>query len=260
MQIDFSAAFDMVNHQGILYKYCSVDIGASVNHQGILYKYCSVGIGGSVNHQGILYKYCSVGIGGSVNHQGILYTYCSVGIGGSVNHQGILYKYCSVGIGGSVNHQGILYRLCSVGIGGSVLSILTQILSNRSQHAMLDGCLPIIVPPIVNGGDRGCIVRDLETIIVLVLLAFKFHLPKVTPLTNPAKVKDQGLCYCNSDAWGWHNSHQSGVISITDQLIFQNGKSSEVYRRNNNGPKHCHAHSRYNVNQFTSTTIHHNLL
>ena len=28
------------------------------------------------------------------------------------------------------------------------------------------------VPPIVNGGDWECIVRDLETIIVLVLLAF----------------------------------------------------------------------------------------
>ena len=33
-----------------------------------------------------------------------------------------------------VNHQGILYNICSVGIGGSVLSILTQFLSNRSQH------------------------------------------------------------------------------------------------------------------------------
>ena len=30
------------------------------------------------------------------------------------------------------------------------------------------------VPPIVNGGDCGCIVRDLETIIVLVLLSFNF--------------------------------------------------------------------------------------
>ena len=28
----------------------------------------------------------------------------------------------------------------SVGIGGSVLSILTQFLSNRSQHVMVDGC------------------------------------------------------------------------------------------------------------------------
>ena len=38
-----------------------------------------------------------------------------------------------------VNHQGILYRLYSLGIGGSVLSILTQFLSNRSQHVMVDG-------------------------------------------------------------------------------------------------------------------------
>ena len=39
-----------------------------------------------------------------------------------------------------VNHLAILYRLCSVAIGGSVLSILTQFLSNRSQHVMVDGC------------------------------------------------------------------------------------------------------------------------
>ena len=30
VQIDFSAAFDRVNHQGILYKLCSVGIGSSV--------------------------------------------------------------------------------------------------------------------------------------------------------------------------------------------------------------------------------------
>ena len=36
--------------------------------------------------------------------------------------------------------QGILYKLCSVGIGGSVLSMLTQFLSDRSQHVMVDGC------------------------------------------------------------------------------------------------------------------------
>ena len=29
-QIDFSAAYDMVNHLGILYKLCSVGIGGSV--------------------------------------------------------------------------------------------------------------------------------------------------------------------------------------------------------------------------------------
>ena len=30
MQIDFSAAFDRVNHLGVLYKLCSVGIGGSV--------------------------------------------------------------------------------------------------------------------------------------------------------------------------------------------------------------------------------------
>ena len=39
-----------------------------------------------------------------------------------------------------VNHQSILYQLYSVGIGGSVLSILTQFISNRSNHVMMDGC------------------------------------------------------------------------------------------------------------------------
>ena len=38
-----------------------------------------------------------------------------------------------------VNKQDIPNRLCSVGIGGSVLSILTQFLSNRSQHVMVHG-------------------------------------------------------------------------------------------------------------------------
>ena len=45
-----------------------------------------------------------------------------------------------------VNNQDILYRLCSVGIGGSVLPMLTQFLSNRSQHVMVDGWWSIWVP------------------------------------------------------------------------------------------------------------------
>ena len=86
-----------------------------------------------------------------------------------------------------------------------------------------------------------------ETIVVLVLLALNFipqrgmklTNPALTlqPLTNPAKVTDQGLCYRNSDAWGWQNSHQSGVISITISLFSKIEKSSEVYKRNNNTPK-----------------------
>ena len=37
-----------------------------------------------------------------------------------------------------VNDQGILYKLSSVGIGGSVLSVLTQLLSNRLQYVLVD--------------------------------------------------------------------------------------------------------------------------
>ena len=53
-----------------------------------------------------------------------------------------------------VNHQRILYRLCSVGIGGAVLSILTQFLSRRSQHVMVDGCRSKLVD-VVSGVPQG---------------------------------------------------------------------------------------------------------
>ena len=67
---------------------------------------------------------------------------------------------------------------------------------------------------------------DLETIMILFLLAFNFIAQRShSQLTNNDEVTDQGLCYCNSNAWGWHNSHYSGVIGIIYQNIFQNGKT-----------------------------------
>ena len=59
-----------------------------------------------------------------------------------------------------VNHLGILYRLCSVVIGGSVLSILTQFLSNRSQHVMVDGCRSKLVN-VVSGVPKGSVLGPL---------------------------------------------------------------------------------------------------
>ena len=56
-----------------------------------------------------------------------------------------------------VSHLGILYRLCSVGIGGSVLFILTQFLSNRSQHVMVDGCWRKLVS-VVSGVLQGSVL------------------------------------------------------------------------------------------------------
>ena len=56
-----------------------------------------------------------------------------------------------------VNHQGILYGLCSVGIRGSVLSMLTQFLSNQSQHVMLDGSRSTLVDG-VSGVPQGSVL------------------------------------------------------------------------------------------------------
>ena len=59
-----------------------------------------------------------------------------------------------------VNHLGILYKLCSVGIGGSALSILTQFLSNRSQHVMVDGCWGKLAN-VVSGVPQGSVLGPL---------------------------------------------------------------------------------------------------
>ena len=65
-----------------------------------------------------------------------------------------------------VNRQGILYMLCFVGIGGSVLSILTQLLSNRSQHVMEDGCrskLANVLSGVPQGNVLGPLLSLLHT-------------------------------------------------------------------------------------------------
>ena len=59
-----------------------------------------------------------------------------------------------------VNHQGILYKLCSWNVGESVLSILTQFLSYRSQHIMVDGCRNKLVK-IVSGVPQGSVFSPL---------------------------------------------------------------------------------------------------
>ena len=59
-----------------------------------------------------------------------------------------------------VNHLGILNKLCSVGIGGPVLSILTQLLSNRSQQVMVDGCRSKLVN-VVSGVPQGSVLGPL---------------------------------------------------------------------------------------------------
>ena len=59
-----------------------------------------------------------------------------------------------------VNRPVIPYKICSVGIGGSVLSILTQFLSNRSQHVMVDDCRSKLVN-VVSGVPQGNVLDQL---------------------------------------------------------------------------------------------------
>ena len=59
-----------------------------------------------------------------------------------------------------VNHHGIHYKLCSVGVGDSVLSILTQFLSNRSQHVVVDGYRSKLVNG-VSGVPQGSVLGPL---------------------------------------------------------------------------------------------------
>ena len=69
-------------------------------------------------------------------------------------------------------------------------------------------------------------MNDLETIMVLVLLALiKLYPPQVTPLTIFAKGTDLGSAAVTlTPGDSTRTSHQSGIISITDQLIFKDGK------------------------------------
>ena len=56
--------------------------------------------------------------------------------------------------------QPYLYKLSSVGIGGSVLTILTQFVSNRSQHVIMDSCCSKLVI-IVWGVPQGSVLCPL---------------------------------------------------------------------------------------------------
>ena len=95
-----------------------------------------------------------------------------------------------------VNHLGILYKLCSVGIGGSVLSILTQFLSNRSQHVMVDGRRSKLFN-VVSGVHQGSVLGP------LLFLLFTSELFSILE---------------NKLIGGWHNSHQSVVIMLMTPL------------------------------------------
>ena len=75
-------------------------------------------------------------------------------------------------------------------------------------------------------------MRDLETIIDLVFLAFNF-IPQSSH-HSLSLIRDFGTIILTP---GDSRTPIKVIISITEQIIIQNGESSEVYRSNNNGPK-----------------------
>ena len=56
-----------------------------------------------------------------------------------------------------VNYQGILYKLCSLDTVGFELSLLTQFLSNRSQHVMVYSCRSKLVN-VWSGAQQGSVL------------------------------------------------------------------------------------------------------
>ena len=80
------------------------------------------------------------------------------------------------------------------------------------------------VPQIVNGGDRGCILLDLKTIIVLVLLAFNFipYMPHHSRTLPWSRIRDSATITLTPGDGTTVNEVESSAI--TDQLILLNGK------------------------------------
>ena len=117
-----------------------------------------------------------------------------------------------------VNHLGILYCLCSVGIGGSVLSILTQFLSNRSQHVMVDGCQCKLVD-VVSGVPQGSVLdrlsfllytSELFSILEIKLIGYAYLSTLMAVVSSPvvrvtvaeSLIRDLGRVSEWCDLWG----------------------------------------------------------
>ena len=135
-----------------------------------------------------------------------------------------------------VNHQGILYKLCSVGIGGSVFSILTQFLSNRSQHVMEDGCRSKLVI-VVSGVPLGSVLGPLFFLLCsselfsilenkLICYAHDYTLMAVVPSTGvrvtaaESLIRDIGRVSEWCDLWGMKlNASKTKTMVVSRSCI-----------------------------------------
>ena len=80
------------------------------------------------------------------------------------------------------------------------------------------------VPTIVNRGDWGCIVRDLETIIVLVLLAFNSNellIIKFCRFGDKNQVKSSDFNATILTFSGFPQSHFLGFLTVSSEPLFR---------------------------------------
>ena len=111
-----------------------------------------------------------------------------------------------------INHQRILYKLCSMGIGGSVISILTQFVSNRSQHVMVDGCRSKLVN-VVSGVPQGSVLG------LLLFLLYTSELYSILETKLIGYAEDSTLIYVVPSP---------GVrVTVAESLIRDLGRVSE---------------------------------
>ena len=115
---------------------------------------------------------------------------------------------------------------------------------------------------IVNGGDWGCIVRDLEIIVCHSLTCTHFITKRShhSLILRRSRYRDSSTATLTFKDATTVIKEESSVQPIS---LFSNvEKSSDVYRRNNiTGSKHCPAAlltKRYN--KFTPTTVNNNML
>ena len=111
-----------------------------------------------------------------------------------------------------VNHPGILYKLCSVGIGGSVLSILTQFLSNRSQHVMVDGCRSKLIS-VISGVRQGSVMGP---------LLFLLCTSEIFPI-----LKNKLICYADDSSCMAAVPSPGVRVTVAESLIRDLGRASE---------------------------------
>ena len=120
------------------------------------------------------------------------------------------------------------------------LLLLNEIGSARLRESDIHPITPKTPAPhnqsIYRNKTKGKIVEDYSR--DRTALANKTALALFLKQHWPCSRMDQGLCYCNSNAWGWHISHQSGHKHYRSAYFPEWKKAPKCTGGTITGPKH----------------------